>query len=94
VTGVVASVLASGKETDLDTNCPAQQCEPAFHGDVDSLNSTLTVSLVGYIVAAAGLGSGGYLLLTAPDEAPAAAPQEAGWSLWVGTATAGINGRF
>lgn len=96
VTGVVASVLASGQRSELERNCPGEECPPAFHGDVDALNTTLTVSLLGYIGAALGLGAGGYLLLTDTDDSgsessSASAPA---WSLWMGPRSAGIAGRF
>jgi hypothetical protein len=68
VTGVVATMLASAQRNDLERNCPDRQCAPEFHGDIDTLNATLSLSLVGYLGAAAGVGVGSYLLFTATDD--------------------------
>jgi hypothetical protein len=99
VTGIVTTVLASGQRGDLDRNCPGRQCTPEFHGDVDTLNTTLTLSLVGYLGAAVGISAGSYLLLTdteeaGPESSPASGATSAGWGVWLGAGSAGVAGRF
>lgn len=92
ITGLVATSIASSQESDLEQTCPASRCAPAFHDDVDSLNTTLSVSFVGYLGAAIGLGAGSYLLLTASnEEAAKPAPSVA---VWFGPASGGFSGRF
>jgi hypothetical protein len=91
-TGVVATVLASGQRSELDQNCPEQQCPPSFHGDVDTLDATLTLSLAGYAGAVVGLGVGGYLLLTATEDSGPESSSSA--SVWLGPGSAGIVGSF
>lgn len=96
VTGVVATVLASDQRNELDRDCPEQRCGPEFHADVDTLETTLTLSLVGYLGAAVGIGVGSYLLLSDTDEAgpESSDGSSAGWGVWLGPGSAGVAGRF
>jgi hypothetical protein len=91
-TGIVATILASGQRSDLDQACPERQCGPEFHGQVDTLNTTLTFSLLGYVAAAVGLGTGSYLLLTSEGKDPDV--PAASVSLWVGAGSGGLRGHF
>jgi hypothetical protein len=93
LTGIVGYVLASGQRDDLEASCPNDQCPPEFHGQVDTLNGTLTLSLVGYVGAALGLGAGSYLLLTDTDDSGSESG-DASWSVWVGAGSGGVVGRF
>lgn len=96
VTGVVATVLASGQREDLDASCPDQACTPEHHGAVDTLNDTLTLSLIGYLGAVAGIGVGSYLLFTATDESGSESSRSPSstLSVWIGPGSAAVSGRF
>jgi len=91
-TGVVAGLIAVGKHSTLEENCPNGNCPPAYHDDLDAFRTFRTVSTIGYSVGAGGVVVGTLLLLTSPS-APAEASSDT-LGLWVGLGSAGVSGRF
>lgn len=71
VVGAVTGFLALGKHSDLEGKCPNGVCPSDQQGDVDSYKTLGTISTVGFIVGAVGIGAGVVLWLTAPKETAA-----------------------
>lgn len=92
VLGSVAGISAMSKRSQLqDDGCDGNSCYADQSSDVDSYNSTRTLSTVGFVVAAVGLGTGVTLLLTAPKHEEATTAQVAAY---VGLGWAGLKGTF
>ncbi|WP_438030457.1 hypothetical protein [Sorangium sp. So ce233] len=89
--GAVGGLLAIGKHSDLSDRCPGNRCDPSLQGDVDSYHAMGTLSTIGFVVGAVGVGAGAFLLLTAPRS-----PQRAGISITpvIGLGSAGAKGSF
>lgn len=90
VVGGVTGLLALGKHGDLEGQCPNGVCPPDRQGDVDSYQTMGTLSTIGFIVGAVGVGAGVVLWVTAPKETAAAKKV----SPYVGLGTAGVTGTF
>jgi hypothetical protein len=93
VVGGITGVMALGKKSDLDDSpyCSDDSCGPEVHDDVDSLNTLRTVSTIGFVVGAVGVGVGVTLLLTGggSERAPAARTE-----LRIGPGAVGLRGTF
>ncbi|WP_438020870.1 hypothetical protein WMF18_18185 [Sorangium sp. So ce315] len=89
--GAVGGVLAIGKHGDLSERCPGSRCDPSLQGEVDTYHAMGTLSTIGFVVGAVGVGAGAFLLLTAPRS-----PGRAG--VWItpviGLGSAGAKGSF
>jgi hypothetical protein len=73
VVGAVTGIIAMGKASDLDGKCPGGKCTDAsLQSDIDSYKSMGTISTIGFIVGAVGIGAGVVLWVTAPKESAAA----------------------
>ncbi len=66
--GAVTGILAMGKHGDLESACPNGTCPSDKQSDVDGYKTMGTISTVGFIVGAVGIGAGVVLWLTAPKE--------------------------
>lgn len=54
--GTVFGVQALGAQTDLDAVCdPSRKCAPSARSDIDSLQTSSTISTVGFVVGGVGL---------------------------------------
>ena len=92
VLGGITGLVASSKKSDLDSgDCLDGRCGPSERDEVESYNSMVTLSTVGFVVGGIGLAAGATLLLTAPSPN---SESEAYVAPWVGIASAGIKGRF
>ena len=97
LTGVIAGVVSTGHEHDLENECPAGRCPPSAQSDLDAFRTTRTISTVGYVVGAVGLAAGVVLVLTAPRRAPSVATNGASSArvgAFVGVGSAGVAGAF
>jgi hypothetical protein len=63
--GAITGALAVGKRSDLEDSgdCRDDQCLPAAHDEVDSLDVLRLVSTIGFIVGGAGIATGITLLV-------------------------------
>ena len=95
-TGVVGMVLTKSKRNSLDDSgeCHGTRCMDTKNGVVDSYNTFRTVSTVGLVVGAVGVGAGLTLLLTAPSSNGAKSKEVAGVRPWIGLGSAGVSGAF
>lgn len=65
--GTTAGVLALGKKSTVDANCDdAKRCNQTGIDAADAGSRLATVSTVGLLVGAVGVGVGAYLLVTSP----------------------------
>lgn len=64
--GTIAGILALGKKSDVDADCPADKlCNSSKGPDAADSGRTLArLSTVGWIVGAVGVGAGAYLILS------------------------------
>ncbi len=69
--GVATGVIAVGKHDALVDDCPNNACRPAYESELSSYHSYRTVSTIGYVVGAIGLGTGITILLTSPKSSNA-----------------------
>jgi len=84
--GAVAGVMVLGKKSTADENCPNKVCNQKGMDAVDEAVTLRTVSNVGWIVGALGVGAGAYFVLTSGGGAKTsvgAAPLPAGGRLCV-----------
>jgi hypothetical protein len=72
VGGAVTGVIALGQQGDLDKHCPGGECEPAYHGDVDSYDTMKLFSTIGLVGGAVIGGVGVYLVLSSGSSSPSA----------------------
>ena len=76
LTGVATGLVAVNAHDDATEGCPGKICDPGSRGaeDLERFHAFKTVSTVSYVVGAAGLGLGTYLVLTsrASSDAPSA----------------------
>ena len=89
VFGAVTGLIALGKHSDLEDQCPGGRCPPTVKEDLDSYKTMGTLSTVGFIVGGVGAAAGAVLWLTAPKERTAMT-----WSPYVGATGGGVAGRF
>ena len=101
--GAVFGLLALGKKGDLDSACASNVCPPTQQDNLDGLKTQATVSTVGFIVGAIGLGVGGFLLATsgasgassAKPTARATVPRRGpSFEASVGPGSVGLSGTF
>ena len=91
--GTVTGVLALSSKRSAEAGCRDQQCPPSTWSDLDRAHSLATVSTVGFIVGAVGVGVGvGSFLFASPD-APSSAVQ-ARFSVSGGTGSLSLSGSF
>jgi len=90
VVGAVTGILVVKKRGQLDgsNNCPGTVCTSNERAQVDSYNQMRTLSTVGFVAGAVGLGVGTTLLLTTPK------PKKAGMSAWLGIGSVGVTGSY
>ncbi len=96
MTGVVSLVIMLKTQSTLDENCTPEGsghvCPPAYEDDLDRFRMARTLTTVGFVVGAVGLGAGVTLLHLEPEApGPAKAPAV---SAWVGPGSVGISGTF
>ncbi len=72
--GAITGGIAMGKHSDLEDNCPNEQCPMAQESTLDAFNTTSTVSTVGFIAGGVLAATGVVLLLTAPSAEEPEAP--------------------
>ena len=96
MTGVVSLVIMYKTQSTLDENCRQEGsghvCPPAYEDDLSRYRTARTLTTVGFIVGAVGLGAGVTFLHLepgAPDEATSPAV-----SAWVGLGSVGVSGTF
>jgi hypothetical protein len=89
--GIGAGLAASSKHSSAEDGCIGEKCVEGSSGadDVDSFRQLRTISTVGYIVGAVGIGAGVTLWLTAPKSKTAART-----GAFVGPASVGVRGAF
>lgn len=90
--GGVAGALTLDSKSTADAECPGKRCTAAGWSAVEDGRTFATLSTIGFVVGAVGLGVGAYLWLGTDERAPARAaivarPLPAGGSL-------GLEGRF
>ncbi len=92
IAGTITGVIALGKKSDLEDSgfCSGDKCGPQAHDDVDSLNSMRTISTIGFVVGAVGVGAGLTLLLTGGEEKAAARTTD----IYVGPSSVRFRGSF
>jgi hypothetical protein len=90
VAGVVTGILSVTKRGQLDSsnNCVNTVCLSAERDSLNSYNQMRTISTIGLVAGAVGIGVGTTLLLSAPK------PKEAGVSAWLGIGSVGMTGSF
>lgn len=90
--GVATGLMATSRHSDAEAACPGGRCPEGSgaNDDIDAFRSLRTVSTVGYIVGAVGIGAGVTLLLTAPQSPPTAARVNP----VIGPGFTGVEGRF
>jgi hypothetical protein len=89
--GVGAGLAASSKHSSAADACTEGKCAEGSSGadDVDSFRRLRTISTVGYVVGAVGIGAGVTLWLTAPKSKTSG---RAG--AFIGATSAGLRGAF
>jgi hypothetical protein len=93
--GAIFGSMALGTKSKLDKDCQNKICPTSSQSDVDALSTQSTVSTIGFIVGAVGVGAGVTLLVlsnkhqTTTGEAPKPTV-----SPWVGLGSAGVRGTF
>lgn len=94
VVGGVFGIIAMGKKSDLDEACPNKVCPSAAQQDtIDSGKTMGTVSTVGLVVGAVGIGAGVILLLSGGSSSSKASTSPKVQPL-VGLGQAGVGGTF
>lgn len=103
VVGAVTGVIAMGKHSDLEKDCPGGTCPNDRQSDVDSYKSMGLISTIGFVVGGVGAAAGAILWFTSPKEtAKAGGPQWAtirpakGVTMtpFLGGTSAGVTGSF
>jgi len=61
--GTVFGVRALGTQSDLDASCPTRRCTPSARGDIDSLQTSSTISTIGFIAGGVGLAGAAILYI-------------------------------
>jgi hypothetical protein len=87
--GVGAGLAASKKYRSAETSCPDAGCTPSGADDVDSFRQLRTISTIGYVVGAVGIGAGVTLWLTAPKQTTTVRT-----GVYLGAKSAGVRGSF
>ena len=93
--GIVTGTMVLSQESDLEGRCPNRQCPPEAHADAESFDTLRTTSTVGFVIGGLGLATGVTLLLLAPDDEEADAPEQgARIEPLLGVAAFGVRGVF
>lgn len=89
--GVTTGVMATAKHSNAEDACPAGKCASGSEGadDVESFRRLRTISTIGYVVGALGIGTGVTLWLTAPKTDSGAKV-----GFFFGPRGAGVSGRY
>lgn len=94
VVGTVFGIVAMGKKSDLEDACPNKVCPSAAQQDtIDSGKTMGTVSTVGLVIGAVGIGAGVILLLSGGSSSSKASTSPKVQPL-VGLGQAGVGGTF
>jgi hypothetical protein len=102
VFGGITGILAMGKHSDLEGQCPDGKCPATAQDDVDSYKTMGTLSTIGFIVGGVGIAAGAVLWFTAPKETAstkgttqtASRSATFSWTPYVGAGGGGVTGRF
>ncbi len=91
--GVTTGLMATSRHSSAESSCPGGRCVDGSAGadDVAAFRSLRTVSTIGYVVGAVGVGAGVALLLVSK---PGRQADHAGVTPFVGLGGAGVSGRF
>jgi hypothetical protein len=91
-TGIIVGLVAGGRHSDAERGCPGQQCVSGSAGAeaLDDFRALRTVSTVGYVVGAVGLGTGITLLFTEAS----GTKRGSAYNPWLGLSSAGVEGSF
>jgi hypothetical protein len=96
--GTIFGAMVLSKKSSLDTVCKGKTCPSSAQGDIDSMNTSATISTVGFVVGGAALGVGVVLLLVNKPSPRAAdtghAPKQATLTPFVGPTSVGLSGSF
>lgn len=102
--GAVTGFLTLSKTNDVKSQCVnATQCPPRTYGDIDSANSTATISTIAFAAAGVGAAVGVVGLIAGrpsavpSEQAEKKEPSETSklrWQPWIGAGAAGIRGTF
>jgi hypothetical protein len=96
--GTVFGILALGKKSSLDHDCPTKStCPSSSQGDIDGLKTDSTVSTVGFGLGIVGVAVGAVLLATSHGHEGQAASSETTSprvTAWVGPGSIGLRGAF
>jgi len=94
VAGSVTGALALGKRSDLSSQCPRSECPPSAAQSLNDYRLFGTISGVGFVVGAIGIGTGLVLLLTSPSSEES--PPTAGLQVrpLIGLGVVGAQGTF
>lgn len=91
VCALTSNLQRSTEPGNLDDACANKVCPASQQDTIDSGKTMATVSTVGFVVGAVGLGLGSVLLLTSPSASPTAKrrvePQ-------IGLGSIGLRGAF
>lgn len=92
VVGTVSGLLLVSKHnsTSVKDTCEGSRCPLGSEDTVNSFNTLRSVSTVGFIAGAIGVGAGVTLLLTVPKQPR----QKASITPWIGVGSLGVNGGF
>jgi hypothetical protein len=99
--GTITGVIAMGKHSDLEGQCPDGKCPNGVSGDVDSYKTMGTLSTIGFIVGGVGVAAGAVLWFTAPKSGTATGSASTthvakgfSWQPFVTAGGGGVAGRF
>jgi len=90
-TGITAGLVMLGAKSDLDRAC-TPECPPGSASELSRFRTSRIVSMVGYGVGAAGVGTGVVLLLLSPRHDPVRA--QAGAGVVAGIGSVAVEGSF
>lgn len=90
VLGIITGVLAMGEHSELEEQCPNEECPESQQSTIDAYETTSTLSTVGFIAGGVLAAAGIVLVLTAPSAEPA----EPAAALSVGPGTVQLLLRF
>ena len=91
--GATFGIMAMGDKGDLDDKCNAdRQCGPELEDDVDSYNTSRTISSIGLIGGAVLVGAGAVLYFTADSGEPSR--EQARVGAFFNGQQIGLTGRF
>lgn len=77
--GAVAGGMVLDKKSTLDGGCKNDECPPELHDEHDAFNRWRSISTVGFVVGAVGVGAGLTLMLTADSRTQASVTPGRAW---------------